>query len=86
MGGQGGCERRIKVIVEIQKKKTFFFWGGGLGEGSALGVRVDNIEELKFFGKIHKKNLGGGGGSAGGGLGRGGVGMVWGSGWIRTKN
>ena len=26
-GGQGGCERRIKVFVKIQKKK----WGGGVG-------------------------------------------------------
>ena len=25
-GGQGGCERRIKVFVKIQKKKI---WGGG---------------------------------------------------------
>ena len=32
-GGQGGCERRIKVFVKIQKKK-FFFWGGGAGVGS----------------------------------------------------
>ena len=24
-GGQGGCERRIKVFVKIQKKN----WGGG---------------------------------------------------------
>ena len=29
-GGQGGCERRIKVFVKIQKKK---FWGGGGGGG-----------------------------------------------------
>ena len=35
-GGQGGCERRIEVLVKIQKKK-FFFWGGvrwgGVGSG-----------------------------------------------------
>ena len=43
-GGQGGCERRIKVFVKIQ----IFFWGGGGGEGSGGGsgwwggwVRVD---------------------------------------------
>ena len=31
MGGcQGGCERRIKVFVKIQKKKL----GGGVGVGS----------------------------------------------------
>ena len=28
-GGQSGCERRIEVFVKIQKKKTFFFEGGG---------------------------------------------------------
>ena len=40
MGGQGGCESRIKVFVKIKKKKFFFFgggrggrvrWGGGSG-------------------------------------------------------
>ena len=36
-GGQGGCERRIKVFVKIQKKKKGGVWGGGLGEGSVLG-------------------------------------------------
>ena len=29
--GQGGCERRIKVFVKIQKKKKI--WGGGPGGG-----------------------------------------------------
>ena len=29
MGGQGGCDRRIKVFVKIQKQNFFFFWGGG---------------------------------------------------------
>ena len=28
VGGQSGCERRIEVFVKIQKKR-FFFWGGG---------------------------------------------------------
>ena len=39
-GGQGGCERRIKVFVKIQQKK----WGGGSGWGGGRvggGVRVD---------------------------------------------
>ena len=39
MGGQGGCERRIKVFVKLQKK-NIFFWGGGSGgqwEGSGWG-------------------------------------------------
>ena len=43
-GGQGGCERRIKVFVKIQKKKL----GGGGGSGLG-GVRVDVNEELKFL-------------------------------------
>ena len=33
-GGQGGCERRIKVFVKIQKKKI---WGGGFGGGGGGG-------------------------------------------------
>ena len=32
-GGQGGCERGIKVFVKIQKKNFFFFWGGVGGSG-----------------------------------------------------
>ena len=35
-GGQGGCERRIKVFVKIQKI-IFFFWGGGSGGGGGGG-------------------------------------------------
>ena len=50
-GGQVGCERRIEVFVKIQKKRL---WG--------VGVRVDVNEELKFLGKLKKKNWGGGGG------------------------
>ena len=48
LGGQGGCERRIKVFVKIQKKK---FWGGGGGRwgGSGWGVRVVVNEELNFL-------------------------------------
>ena len=33
MGGQGGCERRIKVFVKMQKKKNFFWAGGSKGGG-----------------------------------------------------
>ena len=29
LGGQDGCEGRIKVFVKIQKKYHFFFFGGG---------------------------------------------------------
>ena len=49
VGGQDGCERRIKVFVKIQKK----IWGGvGVGsEGGVglVGVRMDVNEELKFL-------------------------------------
>ena len=75
-GGQGGCERRIKVSVKIQKRN----WGGRGGQvGVRLvgggGVRVDVNEELKFFGKFKKKN----GGVSGR---RGESGTGWGSGWM----
>ena len=34
LGGQGGCERRSKVFVRIQKKK---FRGGGVRVGGGEG-------------------------------------------------
>ena len=41
-GGQGGCERRIEVIVKMQKKsRRGSEWGGV--------VRVDVNEELKLL-------------------------------------
>ena len=59
LGGQSGCERRIEVLLKIQKKKIFwfFFFGGGGGSGGQWegsgwlggGVRVDVNEELKFL-------------------------------------
>ena len=63
--GQGGCERRIEVFVKIKKK----LGGGGDGvSGSGWGgVRMDVIEELIFFWKIHKKKSGRGFGLGGGG-------------------
>ena len=57
-GSQDGCERRIEVFVKIQKKngggggQELSGWGGG-------GVRVDVMEELKFWGKFTKKFQGG---------------------------
>ena len=60
MGGQGGCERRIEFFVKIQKKKQLGGGGRG-GEGSGWGVRVDEIEELKFLRKFTKKKFRGGG-------------------------
>ena len=45
MGGQGGCERRIKVFVKIQKRIFFFGGGGGRVRGGSGWwggwVRVD---------------------------------------------
>ena len=86
-GGQDGCERRIEVFVEIQKKN---WGGGGVGRGGVLGrggrvwgwgsgwmwVRVDVNEELKFLGKF-KKKIGGGWVQGGGGSGWGGGGSGW---------
>ena len=60
VGGQGGCERRSKVFVKIQKKKDLRGpirgWGGG-GGGSKRGgvglggggVRVDVNGEVKLL-------------------------------------
>ena len=47
LGGQGGCERRIEVIVKIKKKN----WGGGEGGGGGGfgGVRVDVTKNWKFL-------------------------------------
>ena len=76
-GGQGGCDRRIKVFGKIHKENKikkiyiyiyifFFFLGGGVGVGwGGGGVRVNMIEELKFLGKFSKKFRRGGGGSGG---------------------
>ena len=71
-----------EVFVIIQKKNLGggggVGGGGGLGGGRVWGVRVDVIEELKFWGKFTKKKFffgGGGGGSGwwgGGGGGQGG--------------
>ena len=46
-GGQSGCERRIEVLVKIQKKKKILGGGGvGGGTGGRGGVRVDVNEEF----------------------------------------
>ena len=42
MGGQGGCERRTEVILEMHKKMS----GGG--------IRVDVNEELEVIVKMQK--------------------------------
>ena len=68
MGGQGGFEPRIEVIVIMQKKS-----GGGPVGG---GVRVVMYEELEIIEKCTKK-VGRGGGA---GRERGGGGVGW-PGW-----
>ena len=35
--GQAGCQRRIEVFVKIQKKKVYFFFGWGGGQGVQVG-------------------------------------------------
>ena len=40
VGGQGGCERRIEVIVKMTKKSGWVLRGGGR-------VRVDVNEEIR---------------------------------------
>ena len=46
-GGQGGCERRIKVFVNIQKKKIS--WGGGGGQVGGGGGRVGGVGGLGWM-------------------------------------
>ena len=77
-GGQGGCERRIKVFVKIQKK--IGGGGRGLGRGGGWGVRVDVNEELIFFVKIKEKKFFWGVGVWGGQVG----GSGWWGGWVRV--
>ena len=59
-GEQGGCEWRSEAFVKIQKKKNFFWGGGGVGMGGGWGVkwggggrvggvRVDWNRELKLL-------------------------------------
>ena len=71
LGGQGGRERRIEVVVKNQKK--YFFWGGGwsgLGVSGGSGRVWGGCQggcgrRIEVFVKIQKKmegvGLGGGG-------------------------
>ena len=58
LGGQGGCERRIEVLVKI---------GGGLSRGGVgwgwvgLGDQGGCKQRIEVFGIIHAKKIGGGG-------------------------
>ena len=74
LGGQDGCERRIKVFVKIQKNIYFFFLEGGSGRKGGVGLggqgRCEQRSEVLV--KIKKKLWGGGVGSGGGGGGLGG--------------
>ena len=78
LGGQSGCEQRIKVFVKIQKK--IFFGGGGWGGrwGVGVGGQSGCERRIEVFVKIQKKNWGGGSGGVGGGSGGGGSGSGWG--------
>ena len=66
VGGQGGCEERIEVVVKIQFFFFFFFLGGG-GRGVGLGGQGGCERRIEVFGKIHKKWVGS---------------VWWGSGWM----
>ena len=77
VGGQSGCERRVEVLVKIQKKN---FGGGGVGGvgggvGFGLGGQSGCERRIEDFVKIQKKKLFGGGM---GGVGGGGSGSGWG--------
>ena len=63
-GGQGGCERRIEVLVKSKKK-----WGRGgsargwVGSGGRVGDGQGGCERrIEVFGKNSQKKFGGGGG------------------------
>ena len=47
-GGQGGCERRSKVFVKIQKKKNLR-GGGWSGWGVRSGVGVGEVGVARFW-------------------------------------
>ena len=82
---QGGCEPRIEVFVQIQKKKFLGVEGGG-GRGGGLGPGGQGGSErrIKVFVKIQKKKFFLGGGVSGRGV-RWGVGSGR-SGCMWTKN
>ena len=59
LGGQDGCERKIKVFVKIQKKKNNWGVGGRVeGGGSGWGCQGRCEQRSEVFVKI-KKNGGG---------------------------
>ena len=53
VGGRGGCERRSKVFVKIQKKKKFEWGGGGSDHGfgwGRLGSKVWYVGDVGYGG------------------------------------
>ena len=63
LGGQDGCERRIKVLVKFQKIYIYifiFFGGGGGGGGGGVGLRGQGGCERRS--KVVGWGSGGGGG------------------------
>ena len=44
MGGQGGCERRIEVIVKMKKVRG---WGPGVGWEGQCGCEIEVIVKMK---------------------------------------
>ena len=49
--GQGGCERRSKVFVKIQKKKKKIRGGGGSGWGGGGGSRGEGSHQGLEWGR-----------------------------------
>ena len=48
LGGQGGCERRSKVFVKIQRKKKNFEGEGQGRRGGRSGVGVGEVGVARF--------------------------------------
>ena len=71
VGGQDGCERRIRVFVKIQKKKI---GGGDVGSGGRLGGLGRCEQRSEVFVKIRIELWGSvrWGGGSGRGWGQGG--------------
>ena len=49
LGGQDGCERRIKVFVKIQKNEEKNLVGVGLGGGGGQGGCERRIEGVRWW-------------------------------------
>ena len=59
--GQGGCERRIEVIVNMQKSRGGVRWGGGQGGCERRNEVIVNMQKSRGRGGP----VGGGGGVRG---------------------